>query len=138
MAKLILNQLSIGKYNAKIRQYIHTFTCKNCKQPRKASRPLKQVYISGFCVPCANKEKFNKPITLKFYNKGKLWSYPSITAFCKPRQASLGKTAKYHFAEVLNGTRLHYKGWMLPNHPEIDSKKVKLIEQLSIKKAIVE
>jgi hypothetical protein len=136
--KIAKDVISIGVYNSPRRQYLHQYTCKKCKQDFQAFYAERTKNITGFCTGCCNQEKWNKPVKLKFYNKPKIWEYESITEFCKHRTQTLGPTGKFHFAEVLNGKRLHYKGWMdADSAVKIDNKKVKIIRQTLLAKAVI-
>lgn len=54
-----------------------------------------------------------KKIKLQNYKSGRVIESESITEFV--RVAGLKKIDKYHFTAVLNGDRLHHKGWHLPS-----------------------
>lgn len=81
--------------------------------------------------------KKNKPVSFKFYKNGQHSRAKSLTNFCK-LHPELGLNAKYHFAEVISGKRLHYKGWLLSsNKIKIDLNRIKKVEQTLIKQAII-
>lgn len=133
------NQLSIGKYTDKYHRYLHSYICKHCHKKIDSLKSSRKVYISGYCIKHHSlvSSYRKKKVSLRFFKSKKVWNYDSLTNFCKPRIHSLGKNAKYHFAEVLNGKRLHYKGWLRADNPiKIDLNKVKKISQLLIKQAI--
>lgn len=121
------------EYIKKSGNYLVTYTCKCCKKTRSSiCGGKKRSYShSQYCRNCIK----NKAVIFKNFITDEIISANSITNFCE--RAQLGKNAKYHFAEVLSGKRLHYKGWGLTNN-KVDKKKVKIIKQYVIKPAIIE
>lgn len=122
---------SIGKYNN--HSYIHTYKCKGCNNIKNGRKMSKIEYITRYCRTCGTKFWLGRNISLRFYKNKNIENHISITDFCN-KHPELGENAKYHFHEVLNGKRVHYKGWLDANNKiKIDIKKVKKIEQIIIK-----
>lgn len=135
--KISLNYKSVGEFVTKYCKYLHSFICKGCDRNIKGLKAAKTVYVSGYCCKCFGRKRFSKKVSFRHYKSNKVLNYDSITDFCK-RRPNLGKNAKYHFWEVLNGKRLHYKGWLAGyNKCVIDVKKVQKVQQLLIKQAVV-
>jgi len=119
------------------KDYIHNYTCKNCKQKKSSIKRNKTIYISKLCKSCCNKKRWNKKICLRYYKNQESETAQSITEFCL-RHPELDKNAKYHFAEVLGGKRLHYKGWLrADNKIKINVNKVISAKQVIMNKAII-
>jgi hypothetical protein len=76
-----------------------------------------------------------KPVTFRHLLTGQVVKTSSTVEFC--RMANLSGNAKYHFAEVRAGRRLHHKGWALNKPVTIDTSKVRLVTQLQIARAVV-
>lgn len=57
-----------------------------------------------------------RPIRLQNYRSRRIVEADSITEFCK--KVRLKSVDKYHFTAILNGERLHHKGWHLPYEEE--------------------
>lgn len=57
-----------------------------------------------------------KPVIFQNYRSRQIIKAKSITEFC--RKARLKSIDKFHFTAVLNGERLHHKGWHLPYNAE--------------------
>jgi len=117
--------------------YEHSFKCLKCRKQIKSQNPNKTVKRTGVCKQCTTSLIKSKPVSFKFYLTNQSVRAKSITSFCK-RIFPNYENAKFHFAEVLNGKRLHYKGWFLSsNKVKLDLSEVKKIEQLQIKRAVI-
>jgi hypothetical protein len=142
--KLLKRVESIGIWTQKKRKYQHTYICGGCKKKISSLYSLRIKEITGFCKHCLPRPWFHgdgkhrrKPVVLRYYLNNKIDSAPSITMFAA-KHKELGPNAKYHFADILNGKRLHYKGWLLAsNRVKININKVQKIEQLLIKPALI-
>lgn len=114
--------------------YLIDYNCKKCNKRFVSSSNSKQ--HNQICSSCSNKLIFSKKVSLKHYSSNKTEKCNSITDFCK-RHPELGANAKYHLAEVLNGKRIHYKGWYPANkNYKINLNKIGKIEQIYLKQAI--
>lgn len=108
------------------------YICRVCKK-------IKTIFYrkdkNEICISCSNKKRLNKSVILKNFLTGEEDSANSITGFCD-RHSYLGKNAKYHFSEVLNRKRIHYKGWGLAKpYREVDLNKVKKISLIYLSNA---
>lgn len=119
-------------------RYIHFYKCLQCKREKSFVVLQKKFKHKGLCRSCASGKHTRKPIRLKYYIGNGVENSPSITDFCC-KHPELGANAKYHFAEVLSGKRLHYKGWF-PASKKIrfDLAKVRKVEQTILKFAVME
>lgn len=110
-----------------------TFTSKICGV-RKALKTHRRI-----CTGCHYRKMAQtllvKPVTFRHLLTGQVVKAPSTVEFC--RMTNLGPTAKYHFAEVRAGRRLHHKGWALNKPVDIDVSKVRVVTQLQIARAII-
>ena len=131
---MIEKYLSIGiQDKEKRRNYLHYYVCKRCLKNKCMISHRKIEKITKFCSFCWGAVLRNKPVSFRYYNSSEIETFPSITLFCK-NHPELGKNAKYHFAEVLKGRKLHYKGWLLANNKEkINISDVKIIKTICIK-----
>ena len=133
--------ISNGKYNKFTGKYSHTYKCLGCGDIHEISNSLKTWHSSGYCNRTYWSNNINhsilRPVSFRFYKNKKPEKAVSIVAFCN-KHKELGENAKYHFSEVINGKRLHYKGWLMAdNKIVLDLKKVKTIEQTLLKQAAV-
>ena len=121
-------------YNKETRKYKLSYKCKDCGKKQSISIPSPRLAKAHkeCCLSCAS-QIHNKPILLKNLITGEIKKAKSITEFCN--QIKLGENAKFHFAEVLRGKRLHYKGWGLNIGWIVDQDEVKEVKQLLIKRA---
>lgn len=121
-------------YNKETQNYKLDYKCKGCgkKQTVGISSPRFAKFHKERCISCAS-QVHSKPISFKNLITGEVKRASSITKFCN--QLRLGENAKFHFAEVLKGKRLHYKGWGLNIGWIVDQDEVKEVKQLLIKRA---
>lgn len=65
-------------------------------------------------LPVATKGRTTRrPLTLEHAQTGRVISAPGITTFC--RLANLTGSAQFHITPILDGKRVHHKGWYLPS-----------------------
>lgn len=132
---------SIGIRDKNKDMYLHTYTCKICGNIITRWHGSKNILHSFICNKHNGDLNYNKDKckSVKFIQitTGQIDQSISITSFCD-KHKELGKYAKHHFTEILNGKRLHYKGWMLEDtYNRIDKNKVIESCQLIIKPAII-
>ena len=112
--------------------YIHTYVCKSCGKPFSCTNSQKIILHRRLCVGCSH----YKPVAFRFYDTNATEYAPSTVVFCA-KHPELGKNAYYHFASVINGKRLHHKGWLLAsNGIKIDKAKVRVVTQTILNTAV--
>jgi hypothetical protein len=111
-------------YNRKTLRYTHEYQCIECKNNVKFIAPNKVMDIGGRCRSCCNRKK-GRPGKLKNVFNGEVVDFITVTEFCRERP-ELGENAANHLWSVLEGKRLHYKDWCLPelDTDQYDVKKV--------------
>lgn len=86
--------------------------CGEVKEAKTAYIPRAKKHKCKECHVKYTSELNSKPVTLQNFKDGRVISAKSITKFCK--SVKLGRNARFHFADILNGKRFHHKGWHLP------------------------
>ena len=121
------------------RKYFFTYICKQCGTEKTISVSSKKICREhkNICVTCRSKNTFSKPVTFKNLLTNQVISADSITSFCELTKLNLANlNARFHFAEVLKGNKLHYKGWGLDIPYSIDKEKVRVFNVTQIQRAI--
>lgn len=109
--------------------YLHKYRCLGCGEQKKFASSSRIYHHTKTCTACHCRSVNNKPVSLRHFSSDLVENFPSIAAFCNAHP-ELGENAKYHFTEVLNGKRLHYKGWMrADNNIKINPDKVRYVTQ---------
>jgi len=146
----IQNILLKGVYDKPTGRYIYSYSCSVCGAKKTAKLGRKTYLGTGKCKKCiATEQSYNseqsgkplhfkgKPVSFRFYNREEVEHAESIRAFCR-KHPELGENASYHFSGVINGKRLHYKGWLLgSNKVKLEESKVKTIEMTLVNRAII-
>ncbi len=105
--------------------YIHKYHCVGCGEQKTFTNSSRIYFHSRTCIACHSRAMSSKPVSLRHFSADNVENFPSITAFCQ-QHPELGENAKNHFSQVLNGKKMHYKGWMrADNLVKIDLNKVK-------------